>query len=376
MRSMSWSAWANAELATVRAAQRWRETVAFDGAGPRGTVHGRDVVSFASNDYLGLSAHPQVRAAAIEAINTFGAGAGASRLVAGTRTLHLNLEDTLARWQHAERALVFPTGYAANLAVLSVFGADNVTIFSDELNHASIIDGCRLSKARVDIYRHLDLDYLATRMRAARGRKIVVSDSVFSMDGDVAPLTQLAALCAQHGALLVIDEAHAVLEPVLQWDQCDVLRVGTLSKALGSQGGWVAGSRALIELLNNRARAFIFTTALSPADTAAALAALRIVMGDEGGVLRETLHQRIDILRPWHRSPILPLIIGADQAALDAAAHLLAQGILVPAIRPPSVPIGTSRLRIALSAAHSIEMVEQLKEALVQLPCNLLAQKN
>jgi 8-amino-7-oxononanoate synthase len=369
-----WNAWAGTQLDALRAAHRFREPIAFDGDGPEGVVRGQRVVSFASNDYLGLAAHPAVRAAAIAAIERFGTGAMASRLIVGTRSLHRELESTIAVWKSVERALVFSSGYAANLGVLTTFGAQDVTLFSDELNHASIIDGCRLAKGRTLIYRHLDLDHLANLLRQADGRKIVVTESVFSMDGDSAPLQQLAELCVRQGALLVIDEAHAVWGPELSpIDNLQVLHVGTLSKTLGALGGFVAGSSRLIELLINRARTFIFTTGLSPADTAAALAALQICESDEGQRLRARLQSLVDMLRPGHPSAIVPVILGEDSAALAAAAQLREAGLHVPAIRPPTVPMGTARLRVALSASHTETMVTLLREALAKLPAQTAA---
>lgn len=363
-----WNAWASGELEALRAIHRFRELIAFDGDGPDGRVRGRRVVSFASNDYLGLAAHPQVRLAAISAIERFGTGAMASRLIVGTRSLHRDLEAEIAQWKRTQSALVFSSGYAANLGVLTTLGEPEVTLFSDELNHASIIDGCRLAKARTRVYRHLDLAHLETLLRDTAGRKIVVTESVFSMDGDSAPLQALAQLCVQHGALLVLDEAHAVLGPkFVSSGNLQVLHVGTLSKTLGSLGGFVAGSSRLIELLINRARTFIFTTGLSPADTAAASAALRICQSEEGERLRARLRALIDLLRPGHPSAIVPIILGEDSAALAAAAQLRELGIHVPAIRPPTVPKGTSRLRVALSASHSEAMVTTLRDALEKL---------
>lgn len=366
-----WSQWADDELAAIRQADRWRSVVAFDASGAHGTLRGREVIAFSSNDYLGLSQHPAVRQAAKDAIERFGTGATASRLIVGTRSLHIELEAAIASWKHTERALVFPNGFAANLGVLSVLGAADVTVFSDELNHASIIDGCRLAKAKAAIYRHCDAEHLASLLQATPGRKIVVTDSVFSMDGDVAPLAELAKLCATHGALLILDEAHAVLGPEPELGKCELLRVGTLSKTLGSLGGWVAGPRPLIELLINRARSFIFTTGLSPADAAAALAALRVCSSAEGDALRSRLRESIDRIAPHHPSPIVPVVLGEDRAALLAAEHLLSQGIYVPAIRPPTVPRGTARLRVALSASHTPAMLDRLKAALDSLKSRL-----
>ncbi|MBL8271522.1 aminotransferase class I/II-fold pyridoxal phosphate-dependent enzyme [Steroidobacter sp.] len=363
-----WNAWAERELAGLRAIDRYREPVPFDGDGPAGTVRDKLLTSFASNDYLGLASHPEVRRAAIDAIERFGTGALASRLIVGTRTLHVQLESQLAEWKHAERALVFSSGYAANLGVLTALGEADVTLFSDALNHASIIDGCRLAKARSVIYRHLDLEHLQSLLRQTPGRKIVVTESVFSMDGDTAPLSALAQLCIEHSALLVIDGAHAALGPELESIyELQVLHVGTLSKTLGSLGGFVAGSGRLIELLVNRARTFIFTTGLSPADTAAASAAVRIYRSQEGDRLRTRLRSHIDMLRPGHPSAIVPIVLGEDAAALAAASQLREIGIHVPAIRPPTVPKGTARLRVALSASHTESMIRTLQDALAKL---------
>jgi 8-amino-7-oxononanoate synthase len=362
-----WKHWANDALAAIRRDGRWREMVAYDGAGVTGQLNGREIVTFASNDYLGLASHPQVRAAAHAAIERWGTGATASRLIVGTRPIHLELEAALAQWKHADRALVFPTGFSANLAVLTTFGTTGATIFSDALNHASIIDGCRLANAEVRIFRHADVDHLAALLASVAGPKIVVTDTVFSMDGDMAPMQAIGELCVRHEALLIVDEAHAVLgRQVPLIDGLEVLRVGTLSKTFGALGGWVAGSQPLIELLINRGRSFIFTTGLSPADTAAGLAALQIYCGPEGDALRARLRHLVDELLPNHPSPIIPVILGADEVAVAVARRLLDDGLWVPAIRPPTVPLGTSRLRIALSATHSDSMIQRLKDALAE----------
>jgi 8-amino-7-oxononanoate synthase len=309
-----------------------------------------------------------VKAAAHAAIERFGTGATASRLIVGTRSLHRDLEGALAQWKQTERALVFSSGYAANLGVLATLGQQDVTIFSDALNHASIIDGCRLAQARTVIYQHLDLEQLESLLTQCTGRRLVVTESVFSMDGDIAPLAAMSALCARHQALLVLDEAHSVLGPELPSSPgLQALRVGTLSKTLGSLGGFVAGPGPLIELLTNRARTFIFTTGLSPADAAAALAAIDVCNSDEGSALRTRLRSLIDMLRPGHPSAIVPIILGADAAALAAAEQLRGRGIHVPAIRPPTVPAGTARLRVALSALHSEAMVARLRNALDEI---------
>ncbi len=360
--------WVRAELDAIRDQDRWRRTRPFDARGPLGTIEGRTVVSFASNDYLGLSAHPAVAAAARDAIDRWGTGATASRLVVGSRPVHHDLEDALAAWKGAEAAAVLPSGYAANLAVLTALGGPDCLVVSDELNHASIIDGCRLGRSQVAIARHGDVDHVEQLLAASTtDRSMVVTDSVFSMDGDEAPVRALAECCARHGAVLVLDDAHAVLGPHADLDSVedlDLVRVLTLSKALGSLGGAVVGSRDVVDLVVNRARPFIFTTALSPADAAAGLAAVGIVRSDEGDALVARLRGHVDRLRPGHPSPIVPLVLGEEQAALDAAEALLAQGLLVPAIRPPTVAPGTSRLRIALSAAHTDDQISALIAAL------------
>lgn len=364
---MTWAGWLEDQLRAVRAAGRWRTTRSLDALGPSGLLGGSEVTAFASNDYLGLSAHPAVISAARAATLRWGTGATASRLVVGNRPVHDELEEELAAWKGTEAALVFSTGYAANLSVLSVLGGPDATVFSDELNHASIIDGCRLSRSRVTVYRHGDLDHLQSLMQAATGRRLVVTDTVFSMDGDLAPVVELASVCEAAGALLVLDEAHAVLGPDAPVSDAPLVRVGTLSKTLGSLGGFVAADRSVVDLLVNRARPFIFSTGLTPGDAAAALAALRIVTSSEGDALRSRLHELVRRVDPTAGSPIVPVILGDEQAALDASAALLERGLLVPAIRPPTVPPGTSRLRLAISAAHTDEMLSSLVSALDEL---------
>jgi 8-amino-7-oxononanoate synthase len=367
---VSWRDWADAEAAAIRDAGRWREPRDLDAAGPEGKLvpDGRPVVSFASNDYLGLTQHPEVVAAAHAALDRWGAGSGSARLIVGSRPVHADLETALADWKRTERAVLFPTGFATNLGVLTTFGAPGVLICSDELNHASIIDGCRLSRARVEVYRHRDLDHvehLLTTVPAERA--VVVTDTVFSMDGDVADVDALAELCARRGALLVLDEAHAVLGPDPDLTGREALRIGTLSKTVGALGGFVAGPAHFTELIVNRARSYIFTTALSPADSAAALAAVGVIRSPQGSELTTRLRVNVERLRPGHPSPIVPVVFGDEARTLSAAASLLDQGMLVPAIRPPTVPEGTSRLRVALSAAHASSQVDALAGAIADL---------
>ncbi|MEP6625998.1 MAG: pyridoxal phosphate-dependent aminotransferase family protein [Acidimicrobiia bacterium] len=367
-----WAEWTASETERIHAAGQWRTPRDLDGIGPTAVLPstGQTVTHFASNDYLGLTAHPAVASAAHAAIDRWGTGAGAARLIVGSRPIHTDLEHALAAWKHTEAAVLFPTGFAANLGAISTFGTPETLICSDELNHASIIDGTRLAGAEVRIYPHSDLSALDTLIRdRANGRRvIIVTDTVFSMDGDTADLDALRAVRAEHGALLVVDEAHAVLGPEFVPDPDEpVLRVGTLSKTLGALGGFVAGPRADTDLLVNRARSYIFTTAPTPADTAAALAALAIATGGEGNELRGRLRNNIDQLREGHPSPIIPIRCGSEVRALAAAEALLDQHLLVPAIRPPTVAPGTSRLRVALSAAHTLDQVRELRRALDDL---------
>jgi 8-amino-7-oxononanoate synthase len=354
---VSWEQWADAEARGIRAADRWRA--------PRDLEPG--AVTFASNDYLGLTHHPAVIAAAHDALDRDGSGAGSARLIVGSRAIHSELEREIAAWKHMPRAALFPTGFATNLGVLSTFGGRGVLICSEELNHASIIDGCRIAAGDVAVYPHSDLDALEHLLRNRGGRRaLVVTDTVFSMDGDTADLAALVDICAREGALLVLDEAHAVLGPTADIpDGLPVLRVGTLSKTLGSLGGFVAGPTRYIELVENLARSYIFTTAPTPADSAAALAALGVLRSPEGDALVARLRAHVDRLRPGHPTPILPYLCGSEEVALRAAAALAERGCIVPAIRPPTVAPGTARLRVTVSAAHTDAQIEMLADALV-----------
>jgi 8-amino-7-oxononanoate synthase len=304
--------------------------------------------------------------AAREALERWGAGATAARLVVGSRPVHSALEAALADWKQTERALLFSSGYAANLGILGAIADAGTVICSDQFNHASIIDGCRLARADVAIYPHRDAPRLERLLRRAP-RAVVVTESVFSMDGDLAPVAEIAALCTRYNALLVVDEAHGVLGSPLELGGAEVLRVGTLSKFLGAVGGYVAGSAPIIELLTNVARPFIFTTASSPADAAAGLTALTIFRSAEGRALRERLARLVDRVAPGHPSPIVPVVLGAEDEALSASQRLFDLGLLVPAIRPPTVPEGSSRLRVTLSASHTDAEVERLTSALAEL---------
>ena len=342
-------------------------------AGPQGarvTLDGHDVLLLCSNDYLGLAGHPAVRAAAAEAAERWGAGAGASRLVSGNMALHGTLEQELAAFKRSERCLLFGSGYLANMGVLSALAGRGDVILSDALNHASIVDGSRLSRAETIVYEHADLDSLAAGLRRAAGRDIViVTDAVFSMDGDLAPLEGIVELARHHGARVVVDEAHAtgVVGPAgrglvveLGLERAVDVVVGTLGKALGSYGAFACCDAQLASYLVNRARTLIFSTALPPPVLGAALESLRIVREDPQLVAR--LHANARTLRDGLRSvgfaiapgtmPVVPLTIGDPGAAMDLCEHALRRGVFAQAIRPPTVPEGTSRLRIVASAAH------------------------
>ena len=367
MTASSWDAVADDALQAVAAANQLRRPRDLDGGKPDTVLSstGQPVVSFASNDYLGLTQHPAVRAAARAAVDAYGTGSGSARLIVGSRPVHSRLEERTAVWRGAEAAVLFTTGYAANLGVLDTMGRWASVICSDELNHASIIDGCRLARAPTRVYAHRDAAAVDRLLGDASGPGIVVSDSVFSMDGDLAPLADLSSVCARHGALLILDDAHLVLNhPEPLHPGCRVLRVGTLSKAVGSLGGFVCGPRTFTDLLVNKARSYIFTTAAAPAAAAAAIAAIDVIDSGDGERLKARLRANIDRIRPGHRSPIIPIIVGDEDQALAASAALAAEGILVPAIRPPTVPVGTSRLRVTVSAAHTDDDLKRLTEAL------------
>jgi 8-amino-7-oxononanoate synthase len=369
-----------------------RRRTAETACAPRQVVDGRELLAFCSNDYLGLAAHPRVVEALREGASLYGAGSGASHLVSGHSRAHALLEERLAAFEAphlaSARALYFCTGYMANLAVLTGLGATaDAMIFSEALNHASLIDGARLARAGVTVYPHGDVAALDAQLAAsAAPTKIVVTDSVFSMDGDLAPLPALLALCERHGAWLVVDDAHGfgvlgetgrgALEH-FGLRSPNLVYVGTLGKAAGVGGAFVAAHEAVVELMIQRARPYIYTTAAAPALAHALLASVDIIEGEEGAARRAHLRALIAQLddglrlerwqRPVSTTAIQPIIIGANDEALAAAARLHEQGLWVPAIRPPTVAPGTARLRVTLSAAHTEQDVAQLTAALNQL---------
>jgi 8-amino-7-oxononanoate synthase len=369
-----------------------RRRVAETACAPRQSVDGRTLLAFCSNDYLGLAAHPRVVEALREGAHLYGAGSGASHLVSGHGRAHALLEERLAQFvaPHLEqaRALYLCTGYMANLAVLTTLGAEpDAMIFSEALNHASLIDGARLARAGVTVYPHGDVDALAALLAASSApTKIVVTDSVFSMDGNLAPLPGLLALCERHGAWLVVDDAHGfgvlgangrgALEHFALRSP-NLVYVGTLGKAAGVGGAFIAAHASVIELMIQRARPYIYTTAAAPALAHALLASLDIIGGEEGAALRAHLYALVAQfdaglrLERWQRlashTAIQPVIIGSNDEAMRAASSLHAQGLWVPAIRPPTVAAGTARLRVTLSATHTHEEVAQLAAALNHL---------
>ena len=371
--------WLDTEYAAIEQAglRRHLRTVM---SAPTGTIHldGRDVVLLGSNNYLGLSTHPEVIAAAVEATQTFGTGASGSRLISGNSELYTTLETNLAKMKGTEAALVFSSGYAANTSIIPVLAGEDDLILSDALNHASIIDGCRLSRASKKIYQHCDVGHLKTLLSESTTfrRKLIVTDGVFSMDGDIAPLPDIYDLAAQHDAMVLVDDAHGF--GVLGKDGNgtvshfglegkEIIQMGTLSKAVGALGGYIAGSRALIELLINRARSFIFTTGLPPATLAAANAALDVIRSSPE--LRKRLFSHAKRLKTalidlgytllLSETQILPVILGSPQRATRVAEALLTEGVFAPAIRPPAVPTGTSRLRLTVMATHTEVEIKQ-----------------
>lgn len=371
--------WLDTEYAAIEQAglRRHLRTVM---SAPTGTINldGRDVVLLGSNNYLGLSTHPAVIGAAVEATQIFGTGASGSRLISGNSELYTTLETNLAKMKGTEAALVFSSGYAANTSIIPVLAAEDDLILSDALNHASIIDGCRLSRASKKIYQHCDVEHLKTLLSESTTfrRKLIVTDGVFSMDGDIAPLPDICELAAQHDAMVLIDDAHGFgvfgkdgngTVSHFGLEGKEIIQMGTLSKSVGALGGYIAGSRALIELLINRARSFIFTTGLPPATLAAVNAALDVIRSSPE--LRKRLFSHAKRLKTAliglgytllpSETQILPVILGGPQRATHVAEALLTEGVFAPAIRPPAVPTGTSRLRLTVMATHTEAEIEQ-----------------
>jgi 8-amino-7-oxononanoate synthase len=381
-------AWLSEELVALESEHLLRRVATRDSAQrSRIVLGGRELVNFGSNDYLGLATDRRVVEAAAAAVDECGWGSGASPLVSGRGRLHETLEQELARFEGTEAALLFPSGYAANVGTISALVSRGDVIFSDANNHASIIDGCRLSRAHVEVYQHANADHLEQLLQQTSGyrRRLIVTDSLFSMGGDLAPLGRLAELAERHQAILMVDEAHGTgvfgaggrgVSEYFEAESAVHVRIGTLSKALGSAGGFVAGSRALVDWLANRARSYVYSTASPEACCAAALAALAIV--------REEPNRRVELLRRaaclrhqvhelgWQvpaeeessTSQIVPLVIGDPGRTMQLSAELSRRGYFVPGIRPPSVAVGQSLLRISLCYDHDTQTIDDLVKAL------------
>jgi len=370
------------ELDDLRKSNLFRQLRTMDGPqAARTVIDGKPMLLLASNSYLGLNTHPSIVAAMIKAIERYGTGAGGSRLTTGNYLVHEELETTIARFKKTEAAIVFNTGYMANLGVIAALTAAEDIVFSDEFNHASIIDGCRLTKARVVIYRHNDMDDLERLVGENQARrKFIITDGVFSMDGDVAPLDRIVQLAERHGAIVMVDDAHAT--GVLGGTGAGTtqhfglknrvhIQMGTLSKALASAGGYVAGSQDLIDYLRNKARSYIFSTALPPSDIAAAQAAIQVVKDEPG--LRKALWKNVRYLHLGLsnlgfklmpvESPILPVIIGDAGLSITVAQKLAQNGVFAPAIRPPTVPLCSSRIRVTVMATHTQDDLDEAIDA-------------
>jgi len=339
-------------------------------------IDGRELFNFSSNNYLGLANHPEVVEAFAGCARRYGVGAGASRLIGGHMDVHAELEEAVAGFKRAEACLTFSSGYLANLGILGTLGGSGTTIFSDELNHASLVDGCRLSRARIEVYRHADPGHLEELLKASRAkRKLIVTDGVFSMGGDIAPLPELVELKQRHGALLVVDDAHATgTLPPRGRGSADYfglageieIQMGTFSKALGAYGAYMCASRAICEYFINKCRPFIFNTALPPALAGAALKSLELLSGrpellgalleNEGIFRREMAARGRNVSSP---AAIFPIPIGGDELTMAVSRRLYDRGLFIQGIRPPTVPEGKGQLRLTLMATHTAAMIER-----------------
>ena len=372
------------ELSKIKESGLYRELKAVENAqDTRIAIEGKTYLSFCSNNYLGLANHPYVIEAVKKAVDEYGWGACASRLVSGNMTLHEALEKEISRFKRKDAAIVFPTGYMANLGVISSLVSGGDLVISDKLNHASIIDGCRLSGADFRVYAHCNMEKLETILKKTSkyNRKLIVTDSVFSMDGDLAPLPDIVRIAKEYNAMVMVDEAHGtgvfgengrgVVEYFNLDNEVDVV-MGTLSKAIGSLGGYVCGDDDLISYLRNKARPFMYTTALPPAVCAASIASINLIQEDPS--LREVLWNNVCCIKERlgslgvdmisSQSQIIPLLIGDTQKTVDISKLLYERGILIPAIRPPTVPANSSRLRMTVMSSHTQADLESLFNSL------------
>lgn len=374
-------------LKAIRAEGLYREAREVQSAqGTHVMIDGKRLLNFSSNDYLGLANHAAVKAAAREAIEKFGAGSGSARLICGSLKVHHELEAALAEFKGTEAALTFSSGYATALGTIGALLEKNDVVIIDKLVHACMVDGARLCGAKLRVFAHNDVNELEDLLKWAREKKaqriLIVTESVFSMDGDLAPLREMVELKGRYGAWLMVDEAHATglfganrrgLAEAFELAERIEIQMGTLGKALGSAGGYICGSRALIDFLINRARTFLFSTAPVPAAVAAAQVAIGVIKSEEGEELRARLWARVDQLKnglvagPWWlpviQSPIIPIVIGDENRAMETASLLRAKGILIPAVRYPTVARGQARLRLTVSAAHTPEDIQEFLHA-------------
>ncbi len=376
--------WIEDELRAIRGKNLFRMlTEIASGQSPEILIGGKKHILLASNNYMGLSTDPRVVQAAAEALAKYGTGSGGSRLVSGSSGLHAELERKIAEFKSTEAAILFSSGYLANVGTIAALVGEGDTVFSDELNHASIIDGCRLSRARVEVYPHLDTDSLDRMVSRSRGggggKKLIVTDTVFSMDGDLADLREICSTSERHGCMLMVDEAHAMgvlgekgsgaTEHFGVEDRVPVV-MGTLSKAVGSLGGYVAGSRSLVDFIRNRVRSYIFDTSLPAASLAASIEAIGIIEGEPQR--RKHLKDLVDTFKAGlcdmgfnvlpSQSAIVPVLTGEPEATLELASALRKRGIYTPAVRPPSVPAGKCRIRASLMATHTEDHISRALE--------------
>lgn len=353
-------------------------------------IEGKEVFLMASSNYLGLANDERLKKAVKEAVDKYGVGSGGARLTTGSYELNKKLEEAIAKFKQAEAAIVYNTGYMANVGTISAICDKDWVIFSDELNHASIIDGCKLSKAKIIVYKHCDTSDLAKKIKEVNPKRaLVISDGVFSMDGDIAPVKELAFLCEKYSNIyLMIDDAHATgvlgetgsgsAEYFNVEDKVDI-KLGTLSKAVGSEGGYVAGSKYLIEFLRNRARSFIFSTAMSPGIVAASLKSLEIIedmkearinLAKNSKYLQKSLKDNgFNVIKS--STPIISLVVGDEKLTSEYSRRLLEVGVYIPAIRPPTVRTGTSRLRIVLMSTYSKAELEEALEKIIKIGIEL-----
>jgi len=350
------------------------------------TINGREVILLASNNYLGLANHPELKKAAVSILHNYGSGAGASRLISGNLKIHEKLEQKIAAFKKCSAALIFATGYMANIGTISSLAGKADLILSDELNHASIIDGCRLSDAKTTIYPHKNISALEKILQQVRPRQgkskynniFLITDGIFSMDGDIAPLPDLLDLAEQYNAFVILDDAHATgvigkngsgtPEYFNLADNQHLIQIGTFSKALGSLGGYVAGSELIIEFLRNRARSFIYSTALPPGISASSIAAINILEHDKS--LLQSLRRNIDKFTKGmaksgyssvkSKTPIIPIILGNADLTMKFADALLEKGVYAPGIRPPTVPKDQSRIRVSLMSSHTKDQIDMV----------------